>query len=163
MTASAVPLSATPRRSFWVLFPCTQQRSITISRGSCERVFSEPPPSLTTPVFSLTPGATVSSMPIKRHWCAPGAASTAPSKLGLTMRAMCGASPGPARTPAGRVPMSEVRTTISPEPAFLGSTKLPVKVAPASSTTWSPGTARSSAACRSSPLCTRIKPPVGGT
>jgi len=75
-------------------------------------------------------------MPTNLQSCEPGAVSTAPSKLGVTTLARCAASAGPAREPSGSAERSEVRTTMGPLPAaFLGRTKLPVNVAPASNTT----------------------------
>src|SRR5690349_15267669 len=120
-------------------------------------------PSATMLKIVLTLGATETSRPTSRYPCAPGAALSVGALFGLIsfgMRSACAGVtcvPGEGRFASG----VDVRIVIQPSPAFLGRTKLPVKVAPAAMETTSPACALSSAAWRSCPAPTDIVFPVG--
>ena len=99
-----------------------------------------------------------------RHWLAPGAVRNAGSEPDGFSFGRSAACSGPMRLdgPGSRRSSVAERTTIGRSPSLAGSTNAPTHVAPASSRTVSPGRARSSAACRSSPARTVMVAPATG-
>ena len=99
-----------------------------------------------------------------RHWLAPGAVRNAGSEPDGFSFGRSAACSGPMRLdgPGSRRSSVAERTTIGRLPSLAGSTNAPTHVAPASSRTVSPGRARSSAACRSSPARTVMVAPATG-
>ncbi len=98
------------------------------------------------------------------HWLAPGAVRNAGSEPDGFSFGRSAACSGPMRLdgPGNRRSSVAERTTIGRLPSLAGSTNAPTHVAPASSRTVSPGRARSSAACRSSPARTVMVAPATG-
>src|SRR5688572_20849644 len=93
-------------------------------------------------------GATLNSTPIKRKWWAPGAVFKTGSAFGVKSFGIRAEWEGVRRVPAGgsSASLADVRMVIQfVDPAFFGSTKLPVNVAPALRRITSPGAACSSA------------------